>query len=459
MRIFGVVLAAGQGKRMKSALYKVLHPVCGKPMVGYVADLLVDIEAERIVTIVGHGAEAVQHYLGERTEYVLQEQQLGTAHAMIQAGPLLKNEQGLTIVICGDTPLITKQSLLHAIELHQEKGAAASVLTAVTTHPAGYGRIVRNEQGTISRIVEQKDCTPEENDLREINTGTYLFDNLKLFQALQQVTNHNVQGEYYLTDVIGILNNQGEVIEGCPLAHISEMIGINDRTALAEAERLMRERINQLHMINGVTLIDPATTYIESDVRIGMDTIIYPGTFLKGQTIIAAACTIGPHTEITDSEIGDGAEVKHSVLNKAIVGAKTTVGPFAHLRPGSKTANDVKIGNFVEIKNAILDEGSKVSHLSYVGDAKVGKNVNIGCGVVTVNYDGYNKHLTEIEDDAFVGSNVNLIAPIKIGKGAYVVAGSTLTDSVPDYDLAIARARQINKTGYADVMRSRLKDS
>ncbi|HEY0828761.1 MAG TPA: DapH/DapD/GlmU-related protein, partial [Bacilli bacterium] len=243
------------------------------------------------------------------------------------------------------------------------------------------------------------------------------------------------------------------------LADISEMIGINDRSALAEAERLMRERINQFHMLNGVTLIDPANTYIESEVRIGRDTLIYPGTFLRGQTILAEACTIGPNTEITDSDIGEAAEVKYSVLNKAIVGAKTTVGPFANLRPGSKTAAGVKIGNFVEIKNAILDEGSKVSHLSYVGDAEVGKNVNIGCGVITVNYDGFNKHLTEIGDDAFIGSNVNLIAPIKVGKGAYVVAGSTITDNVPDHDLAIARARQTNKAGYADVIRTRLKDS
>ncbi|WP_018753523.1 bifunctional UDP-N-acetylglucosamine diphosphorylase/glucosamine-1-phosphate N-acetyltransferase GlmU [Paenibacillus sanguinis] len=457
MKRLAIVLAAGQGKRMKSKLYKVLHPVCGKPMVGHVLDAVNQAGCQRSIVVVGHGAEAVKSYLGSSAEYVLQEQQLGTGHAVKQAGSLLGGEQGTTVVICGDTPLVTAETIEALINHHTRKSAAATVLTAHMDQPFGYGRVIRGESGTVVRIVEQKDCSSEEAAVQEINTGTYCFDNAKLFAALEKVTNHNSQQEYYLTDVIGILVQDNEVVEGYAVPDVRESIGVNDRIALSEAEQMMRERIVREHMLGGVTVIDPSSTYIGAEVKIGSDTVLYPGTFLSGKTVIGEDCIIGPSAQIEDSIILDGAKVKQSVLSQAEVGRESTVGPFAYLRPGTKLGSKVKVGDFVEIKNASLDDGSKVSHLSYVGDAKVGKNVNIGCGAITVNYDGYNKSITEIEDDAFVGSNVNLIAPVKVGKGAYVVAGSTITQAVPENDLAIARARQENKPGYAEKIRARAK--
>ncbi|EGL19726.1 MULTISPECIES: bifunctional UDP-N-acetylglucosamine diphosphorylase/glucosamine-1-phosphate N-acetyltransferase GlmU [unclassified Paenibacillus] len=457
MKLMAIVLAAGQGKRMKSKLYKVLHSVCGKPMVGHVLDTLEHIQTEKTIVIVGHGAEAVKGYLGDRAEYALQEQQLGTGHAVLQAKDVIGAEDGVTFVVCGDTPLVRPETLEKMLRLHQEKGAAGTILTAEMTDAAGYGRIIRGEGGRVDRIVEQKDCTPEEAAVREINTGTYCFDNRKLFEALENVKNENAQGEYYLTDVVGILKNAGEIVEAYCTPDEAEAIGVNDRIALSEAETLMRQRINRSHMVGGVTFIDPSQTYIEKDVVIGPDTILYPGTTLRGKTVIGSECVIGPNTEICDSTLGDEVTVKQSVLQEAKVGSHANVGPFAYLRPGTDLGEHVKIGDFVEIKNAKLGEGSKVSHLSYVGDAVIGKNVNVGCGAITVNYDGFNKSLTEVGDDAFIGSNVNLIAPVKIGDGAYVVAGSTITHNVEDNDLAIARERQTNKKGYADRIRSKLK--
>ncbi|MCY9694879.1 bifunctional UDP-N-acetylglucosamine diphosphorylase/glucosamine-1-phosphate N-acetyltransferase GlmU [Paenibacillus alginolyticus] len=453
----GIVLAAGQGKRMKSKLYKVLHPVVGKPMVEHVVDTLQHIEVTKTLVIVGFGAEAVKGHLGDRVEYALQEQQLGTGHAVLQAKEALGEEEGMTVVICGDTPLISEATLMSTIELHELSGASATILTAKLDEPHGYGRIIRGEDGRVARIVEQKDCSSEEAAVQEINTGTYIFDNRKLFKALASVTNNNTQNEYYLTDVIGIMTGGGEIVQGYCMEDSEESIGVNDRVALAEAERLFKARINREHMLNGVTIVDPSNTYIEKDVTIGMDTVLLPGTILRGRTVIGEQCTIGPQTEIIDSTVRDEVTIKQSVLQEAYVDNEASVGPFAYLRPGANIGKQVKIGDFVEIKNATLGEGSKVSHLSYVGDAVVGTNVNIGCGAITVNYDGFNKSLTEIGDDAFVGSNVNLIAPVKIGKGAYVVAGSTITHSVDDGDLAIARERQSNKPGYADKIRARAK--
>jgi bifunctional UDP-N-acetylglucosamine pyrophosphorylase/glucosamine-1-phosphate N-acetyltransferase len=453
----GIVLAAGQGKRMKSKLYKVLHPVCGKPMVGHVLDVLDAIQADRKVVIVGHGAEAVKAYVGDRAEFALQAEQLGTGHAVLMAKPMLEDEDGITVVICGDTPLIRPSSLEAMIRLHREQGAAATLMSATLSDPRGYGRVIRDAQDEVVAIVEQKDCTPEQDAVKEINAGTYVFDNRKLFAALAQVNNNNAQGEYYFTDVIGILRAQQEKVLAYCTDDESEWLGVNDRIALSEAEAFMRRRINYEHMANGVTLIDPSAVYIEKDVRIGADTVIYPGTILRGRTVIGEQCEIGPGSDITDSIVGDRVTVKHSVLSEAEVGDDSTVGPFAYLRPGTKLAAHVKIGDFVEIKNAKLAEGVKVSHLSYVGDAEIGKNVNVGCGAITVNYDGYNKHKTIVGDDAFIGSNVNLIAPVTVGPGAYVVAGSTITHDVPEGDMAIARERQVNKPGYAEKLRNRFK--
>ncbi len=442
---------------MKSKLYKVLHPVVGKPMVGHVVDTLNHINTTRTLVVVGYGAEAVQAYLGDRVEYALQAEQLGTGHAVLQAKDALGSEEGMTIVICGDTPLISEETLRSMIQLHQESGASATILTAKLDNPFGYGRIIRGVDGRVARIVEQKDCTAEEAAVKEMNTGTYIFDNKTLFEALGSVTNNNNQNEYYLTDVIGILTAQGKVVQGYCMADSAESIGVNDRVGLAEAERLFKERINRSHMMNGVTIIDPVNTYIEPEVKIGADTVLLPGTILRGRTVIGENCTIGPQTEIIDSIIQDDVSIKQSVLQDAFVDSDTSVGPFAYLRPGAKLGKHVKVGDFVEIKNATIGDSSKVSHLSYVGDAKVGANVNIGCGAITVNYDGFNKNLTEIGDDAFIGSNVNLIAPVRIGNGAYVVAGSTITHEVEDGDLAIARERQSNKPGYAEKIKARMK--
>ncbi|RJX36778.1 bifunctional UDP-N-acetylglucosamine diphosphorylase/glucosamine-1-phosphate N-acetyltransferase GlmU [Paenibacillus pinisoli] len=457
MKVMTIVLAAGQGKRMKSKLYKVLHPVSGKPMVGHVLDTVREASSERTVVVVGHGAEMVKSHLGDAAEYVLQEKQLGTGHAVLQAAPLLSKEEGTTIVICGDTPLVQASTLHAMLKLHADSGAAATILSASFENPAGYGRIIRGEDGTVQRIVEHKDCSPEEAAVQEINTGTYCFDNRKLFDALSKVTNDNAQGEYYLTDVIGVLKEAGEIVQGFCTDDTAEAIGVNDRVALAEAERYMRERINRKHLLNGVTIIDPANTYIEASVQIGSDTVIYPGTVLRGATVIGEDCVIGPAAEVVDTVIQNGACIKYSTAAESVIGEESSVGPYANLRPGSKLGRGCKVGDFVELKNASLDDGSKVSHLSYVGDAVVGKDVNIGCGAITVNYDGFNKAVTEIGDGAFIGSNVNLIAPVKVGNGAYVVAGTTITHDVPEGDLAIARERQVNKPGYADKIRSRAK--
>jgi bifunctional UDP-N-acetylglucosamine pyrophosphorylase/glucosamine-1-phosphate N-acetyltransferase len=426
-------------------------------MVGHVVDTLKELHAARIVAVVGHGAEAVQAYLGEKAEYALQAEQCGTGHAVMQVESLLADEEGMTVVICGDTPLITTETLEKLFAVHAEKGAAATLLSAILVDPSGYGRIVRDDAGAVLGIVEHKDCTPTQLAIQEINAGTYCFDNKKLFQALKNVTNQNAQGEYYLTDVIAILQQAGETIAAHILADPNEATGVNDRAALSEVEQVMRARINRKHMLNGVTFIDATSSYIGTDVQIGSDSVIHPGTVLSGNTVIGQDCIIGPSAHITNCTIADEVAITYSTLVDSKVGRATTVGPYAYLRPGTEVGQEVKVGDFVELKNAKIDDGSKISHLSYVGDAVVGKNVNIGCGAITVNYDGFSKSTTEIHDDAFVGSNVNLIAPVVIGKGAYVVAGSTVTSNVNEGDLAIGRARQENKEGYATKLKARLK--
>ncbi|CEH27787.1 bifunctional N-acetylglucosamine-1-phosphate uridyltransferase/glucosamine-1-phosphate acetyltransferase [Aneurinibacillus migulanus] len=444
---FAVVLAAGQGTRMKSKLYKVLHSVCGKPMVQHVVDSLNELQADRIVVVVGHGADKVKEQLGSDVEYAMQEEQLGTAHAVMQVAPILKGRKGTTLVLSGDEPLISSETLEALVAHHEANQAAATILTRVMDNPTGYGRIIRGEDGGVERIVEQKDATEEEQCVKEINTGTYCFDNEKLFAILEKVDNNNAQGEYYLPDAVEILKSQGERIEASITEEIT--IGVNDRVALAKAESMMRERILTKHMKEGVTIIDPSNTYIEADVVIGRDSIIYPGTLIGAGTVIGEECIIGPHTQLTNCQVGDRVEIKQSVLVDSRIDSEATVGPFAYIRPNSHIGEGAKVGDFVEIKNTSLGKGSKVSHLTYLGDAEVGADVNVGCGTVTVNYDGVNKHKTVIKDRSFVGCNANLVAPVTVGEGAYVAAGSTVTDDVPDGALAIARERQTNKEGYA----------
>jgi bifunctional UDP-N-acetylglucosamine pyrophosphorylase/glucosamine-1-phosphate N-acetyltransferase len=447
---YAVILAAGQGTRMKSALYKVLHPVCGKTMVQHVLDQVSKLDLAQIVTVVGHGAEKVKSTLGETSEYALQSEQLGTAHAVMQAASILENKEGTTIVICGDTPLITSETMSSLLAHHQETNAKATILTAKAEDPTGYGRIVRNEEGTVEKIVEHKDANELERSITEINTGTYCFDNQELFRALSNVSNDNVQGEYYLPDVIEILKKEGKIVSAYQTASFDETLGVNDRIALSQAEKIMKQRINKEHMRNGVSLIDPDHTYISAEAVIGRDTVIYPGTMILGETVIGENCIIGPNTEIKDCNVQNETTIRHSVAHDSEIGNHVAIGPFAHIRPSSSISDEVKIGNFVEVKKSTMGKGSKASHLSYIGDAEVGADVNLGCGSITVNYDGKNKFLTKIEDGAFIGCNSNLIAPVTVGKGAYVAAGSTVTNDVPEKALTVARARQINKENYVD---------
>ena len=446
---YAIILGAGKGTRMKSKLYKVLHPVSGQPMVEHIINRVSETNPDQIITIVGHGAEQVKAQLGERSEYALQAEQLGTGHAVLQAASFLQGKEGTTLVISGDTPLLTTETLNNLFEYHQGKNASATILTAQAEDPTGYGRIIRDHIGIVEKIVEQKDTTPEEALVQEINTGTYCFDNQALFEALNKVGTDNAQGEYYLTDIIEILKDAGKTVAAYQTEDFDESMGVNDRIALAKANELMRQRINKMHMVNGVSFVDPATTYIDAGVEIGSDTVIEAGVQLQGKTVIGSDCVIGAHSRIVDSVIEDHVVVEHSVIEKSLVKSHADVGPFAHLRPKAEIGEGVHIGNFVEVKNAEIGKNTKVGHLTYVGDATLGEEINVGCGVVFVNYDGKNKHRTTIGDHSFIGSNANIIAPVEIAKNTSVAAGSTITEDIPEYAMAIARARQVNKEEYA----------
>ncbi|RKD22801.1 UDP-N-acetylglucosamine diphosphorylase/glucosamine-1-phosphate N-acetyltransferase [Ammoniphilus oxalaticus] len=447
---YAVVLAAGQGTRMKSKLYKVLHPVCGKPMVQHIVDRLGDILIDEVFVVIGHGAEQVKSQLGSTVQYVHQEQQLGTAHAVMMSSDYLEGKQGTTLVVTGDTPLITDETLQRLMERHNQTGASATILTSILEDATGYGRIIRNADGSVAKIVEHKDATDEERTAREINTGIFCFDNEKLFQALKKVDNQNAQGEYYLTDVIEILKGEGATISAYVTEDPQEGMGVNDRVQLSQVEQIMRKRINEAHMRNGVTIIDPLSTYIEPDVKIGADTVIQPGCFLRGNTQVGEDCLIGPNADLADTTVEDGITIRYTVVLESLIRKEADVGPFAYLRPGCDVGEGVRVGDFVELKNTRLGNGSKVAHLSYLGDAEIGDDVNIGCGTITVNFDGKEKHKTIIGNRSFVGCNANLIAPVTIGDEAYVAAGSTVTKDVPKQALAIARERQTNKEGYAE---------
>lgn len=446
---YAIILAAGKGTRMKSKLYKVLHPVSGKPMVEHIINRVSETNPDQIITIVGHGADQVKEQLGKRSEYALQAEQLGTGHAVLQAASYLEGKEGTTLVISGDTPLLTTETLNNLFEYHQGKNASATILTAQADDPTGYGRIIRDHIGIVEKIVEQKDTTPEESLVQEINTGTYCFDNRALFDALSKVGTDNAQGEYYLTDIIEILKEEGNTVAAYQTEDFDESMGVNDRIALAKANELMRQRINKMHMANGVSFVDPTTTYIDAGVVIGADTTIEAGVQLQGNTVIGNDCFIGAHSRIVDSKIEDHVVVENSVIESSLVKRHADVGPFAHLRPKTEIGEGAHIGNFVEVKNAQIGKNTKVGHLTYVGDATLGEEINVGCGVVFINYDGKNKHHTTIGDHSFIGSNANIIAPVEVAKNSSIAAGSTITDDVPEYAMAIARARQVNKEGYA----------
>lgn len=444
-----IILAAGKGTRMKSKLHKVLHQVCGKTMVEHVLTQLQAADIQNIVTVVGYGADTVKDALGDQVRYALQKQQLGTGHAVMQTEDLLGELAGQTLVVSGDTPLFTAATFNYLFQYHEQRHAAVTILTSKAPDPTGYGRIVRNEIGIVERIVEQKDASVEEQAIHEINTGVYCFDNQKLFAALKRLTNDNAQGEYYLTDVIGILKEEGEIVTAYQMEDFDESMGVNDRSALAKATKIMQKRINTQLMKDGVTLVDPETAYIDTDVQIGQDTVIEGNVVIKGRTTIGADCLIGAGSRIEDSTLHDDVTIMSSTLERSEVHSGADVGPNSHLRPEAELGENVHVGNFCEVKKAYIGAGTKVGHLSYIGDATLGKNINVGCGVVFVNYDGTNKLHTNVGDHAFIGSNSNIVAPVNIAADSFVAAGSTITDSTEQFDMAIARARQVNKPGYA----------
>lgn len=449
-----VILAAGKGTRMKSAHPKVIHKVCGKEMVNHVISSSTKAGVDENIVVLGHGIEEVKAVLEDGVKSVVQEEQLGTGHAVMMAESYI-NDEDTVVVLCGDTPLITSESLEKLFAYHDSEGCAVTVLTTEVDNPTGYGRVIRDGEGNIIKIVEQKDASEEEKLVKEINSGIYCFNGKYLLDSLKKVDNNNAQGEYYLPDTIELIRNAGGKARAFLGASIEELMGVNSRLQLSDAEKIMRRRINEQHMVNGVTFIDVDSTYIDSDVEIGNDTIIKPGCILSGNTKIGVGCEIGPFTTIENSIIGDRTVVKKSEVIDAKVGEDTNVGPFAYLRPKSDVGNNCKVGDFVEIKNAKFGNGSKASHLSYIGDAEVGENVNIGCGVVFVNYDGKKKYKSIVGDNAFVGSNSNLVAPVTVEEDTFIATGSTITDNVPAGSLSIARARQINKDGWVEKKRKR----
>lgn len=446
MSLCSIILAAGEGKRMKSKIAKPLQVAGGKALIDWVLDAVSGAGAERNIVVIGHMADSMREHLGEGVEYAYQYEQLGTGHAVMQGIEPIADERGTVMIVCGDAPIVTAETLKSAYDEHCAANRAATVITAICDDPTGYGRIVR-QGGNVIRIVEQKDASEEEKAIKEMNSGMYMFNIQKLKRALSKLSNNNAQGEYYLTDVIEILINDGETI-GAYVADFEETIGVNDRIQLAEADRILNRRMVYNLMREGVCVINPETVRVEAGVKVGCDTVIYPGTILEGNTTIGEDCIIGPNTRIKNCKIGNKTEVQSSVALDSEVGDNTSVGPFAYIRPNSKIGNNIKVGDFVEVKNATIGNGTKISHLTYVGDADVGERVNFGCGTVTVNYDGVNKHRTTIEDDCFIGCNTNLVAPVTVKKFSYTAAGSTITDEVPEESLAIARARQVVKQGW-----------
>lgn len=443
MRLKTLILAAGKGTRMKSELPKVLHKVNGLPMVKKIMNILENLNSEENILILGHKKELVTETLGS-VKYVVQEQQLGTGHAIMMAEDELKDYDGDVMVVCGDTPLLREETLEKLWEKHKSSGAATTILTSIYENPFGYGRIVK-EDGLVKAIVEQKDATPEQAAIKEVNAGVYCFDSKKLFDALGKIDNNNKNGEYYLTDVIGIHVNAGERVESYILEDNIEILGVNSKVELATAARVLRERKNQKLMEEGVILIDPANTYVEESVEVGQDTTLYPGVHLQGNTVIGTNCEILGDTRIIDSKIGNDVVIERSVVEESVVDDKVTMGPYAHIRPQSHLKEGVHIGNFVETKKSILEPGVKAGHLAYLGNAHIGKKTNIGAGTITCNYDGKNKFNTTIGEGAFIGSDTMLVAPVEIGDHALIGAGSVITKDVPANALAVARGKQIIK--------------
>ena len=451
-RVRAVVLAAGKGKRMQSDLPKVLHLLSGRPLVTYVLDVLAEAAIERPLLVIGHAADSVRAALGERAVFIEQREQLGTGHAVMQALPHLGPAGGPVLVLYGDTPLLSAGTITALLDLHRGSRSDATMLTAALDDPTGYGRVIRGPGGSVERIVEEADASSEEARLREINAGTYVFEAEALREALAQLRPDNAQGEYYLTDTIAWLLRAGRRVSAL-LVPAEEAMGINSRRELAAAEQIMRARFLDRLMDAGVTIVDPATTYVHAGVRAGRDTVIHPQSYLEGETVIGRECVIGPQTRLVDAVLGDRVTVEASTVVKSAVGDGTRIGPYSRLRPGSRIGRFVEIGNYAEIKNATIGDYTKVHHMSYIGDATLGTRVNIGAGTVTCNYDGKRKHVTVIEDEAFIGSDSMLIAPVRIGRGAVTGAGSVVNKDVPPGGVAVGVPARVIKHVSADVAR------
>ncbi len=446
MKVTAVLLAAGQGTRMKSDLPKVLHPLCGKPMLWHVLEALKSITTEKPVVIVGHGADAVKEYVAEAAECVLQEPQLGTAHAAMQAEASLKGKTDYVIVTYADMPLLRGETFQQLLETQRSNPGPLSLLTVIAEDPRGFGRIVRKADETVESIVEEYVATLEQRQIKELNVGAYCFQADWLWEALHRIEKNPKKGEYYLTDIVEIAVRDHLPVQAVIHDDFMETIGINTRVHLSEAEAALRTRINREHMLNGVSMMDPASTYIEVGVKIGKDTTIMPNTYIHGNTEIGEGNMIGPNTIIHDSRIGNECTVLASVLEGAVLEDDVDMGPFARLRKGAHLKSHVHMGNFGEVKDSILHEGVKMGHFSYIGNADIGTNTNIGAGTITCNYDGVGKHPTEIGEDAFIGSDTMLVAPLKLGNGARTGAGAVVTKNVPDDTLVVGMpARAIRK--------------
>lgn len=445
----GVILAAGKGTRMRSRLPKVLHKVAGEAMVAHVVRAARDAGINYLVAVVGFGKEMVRELLGPSVYYAEQEEQRGTGHALLQAEKVMPDTIKILVVLSGDVPLLTATTVNDLVSYHQTQGNTATVMTAVTEDPYGYGRVVRGDQGELRAVIEESDAPDDVKRIKEINAGCYCFNREEVFSALREIRPNPKNGEYYLTDVIRVLRERGQKVGAFVAPQSTEVLGINTRAELARAEKIMRARINHRLMDGGVTIIDPQTTFIDAAVEIEPDTVIFPFSFIRGHTVIGRDCLIGPHTVIDDSKIGHGVTVRMSYVESSEVGDGCQVGPFSYLRPETVLKARVKVGNFVEVKKSLVGEGSKIPHLSYIGDAIIGRQVNVGAGTITCNYDGHKKWPTYIEDGAFIGSNTNLVAPVRVGAGAVIGAGSTITKDVPSGALGIARGRQRNVAGWS----------
>ena len=446
MKITAILLAAGQGTRMKSSLPKVLHPIAGKPMIWHALQAIQQSTTEKPFVVVGHGAEEVTQYLGDSAQTVVQEPQLGTGHAVMQAEALLKGKTDLIVVCYSDMPLLRSETLQELVETQKRNKGPISMLTVMADDPRGFGRILRKADGSVNAIVEEYVATPEQLQIKEMNVGGYCFDANWLWDALHRISKNSRKGEYYLTDIVGLASEAGLPVQATVMDDLEETIGINTRVHLSEVEAAMRRRINQGHMLNGVTLMDPATTYIDVDVKIGGDTVLMPDTHLYGKIEIGEGNLIGPNTIICDSRIGNRCKILASVLEGALLEDDVDMGPFAHLRKGAHLGNHVHMGNFGEVKDSHLAEGVKMGHFSYIGNAQIGANTNLGAGTITCNYDGEKKHTTEIGEDVFIGSDTMLVAPLKIGSGARTGAGSVVTKNVAEDTLVVGMpARAIKK--------------